>query len=276
MSQQSVVRRVIRVRKPSIVSDVIDAGLHGRIGLLAKNPSQVLKFCNPDNEKAISALNQEQKILAILGPHTYIIHLHWASEQGLCFEYYPHGSLRLYYESLGFAMPPISERVRWCHQAVIAFAYIHSKGIVHNDISARNVLLSSSMEIKVCDFGFANVIGEKLMGGPETRYCRGNSWSEIYSCVKDDLFSIGSLFYEILMGSRPFDLEESSRIRKLFDAHVFPSTQEIRPEGYGEIIRHCWHEEYSSIEAVRNDLQHLETNIHGHGSYLGALESIIT
>jgi serine/threonine protein kinase len=198
--------------------------LHGRVGLLAANPSQVLKLCTPDNEEAVSALSQEQRILAILDRHTYSTsHISTGLLNGVSVSSIipmgPCGCTTSF--RLRPVLPLISECVRWCHQAVITFAYIHSKGTVHNDISACNALLSSSMEIKVCDFGFVNVVGEKLMDGPETRYSRGNALSEIYSCVKDDLFGIGSLFYEILIGSRPYDLEDASRTRKLFDTHAF-------------------------------------------------------
>jgi serine/threonine protein kinase len=247
-------RWTIQMGRPSIVSDVIDVGLHGRIGLLRDDPSRVLKFCNPKNEDAVNALEQEKRILSILGPHPYITHLHWVSEEGLCFEYYPLGSLRSYYETLRPRLPYLRERMRWCHQTVDAVAYIHSKSVIHNDISARNVLLSSSMDVKICDFEFSNMDGETLIGGGETRYCRGRPLSEFESCVMDDLFGIESLFYEILIGYRPYDTEDSSETRKRSERRLFPSTEEVRPESYGRIINRCWNEEYASILDVRNDL----------------------
>jgi len=265
--QQPVVRPVIHVKKPSIVGHVFDTGLHGRIGLLAADPSRVLKFCNKNNEDAVAALEREKNILAVLGHHQHIIQLHWTSELGLCFEYYPHGSLRFYYENLRPVLPPLSERVRWCHEAVAAFMYIHSKGMVHNDISARNILLSSpSLELKVCDFGFANMAGEEVSGGPETRYGRPELWSQLNSCVKDDLFAVGSLFYEILMGERPYDWVDSSWTSKLLMVRVFPSTDDVRPEGFGKVIRRCWNEEYSSMVEIQNDLLRIDNPGHEAGA----------
>jgi serine/threonine protein kinase len=257
--QQPVARPVFKVIKPSIVGDVFDAGLHGLIGLLAADPSRVLKFSYRSRGESALALEREKNILAVLGPHQHIIQLHWASEVGLCFEYCPHGSLRFYYENLRPALPPLSERVRWCHEAAAAFMYIHSKGIVHNDISARNILLSSpSLELKVCDFGFANMVGEEVSGGPETRYGRPELWTQLNSSVKDDLFAVGSLFYEILMGERPYDWVDSSWTSKLLMVRVFPSTDDVRPEGFGEVIRRCWNEEYSSMVEIHNDLLRID------------------
>jgi serine/threonine protein kinase len=253
------VRRTYKILKPPIVSDVIDVGLYGRIGLLKDNPTRVLKFCNPKNQDAVEALRQESKILSILSHHPNIILLHWASEVGLCFEYYPLHSLRSYYETLSPELPPLQTRVRWCCQAVGANSYIHSKNVVHNDISARNVLLSSELDIKICDFGFSCMMGEKMKGSAETRHCRerpSSDWFE--SCVMDDLFSLGSLFFEILMGYRPYDSKESNEIRQLFEERVFPSTEDIEPQIFGGIVVRCWNEEYRSIFDVQNDLPLLE------------------
>jgi serine/threonine protein kinase len=254
MTDSPVVLNGFRLNHPPIASELINTGLYGRLALLRTDPTSILKFCS-DNPKAIASLEQEKRIYAILGHHKFIANLRWVSDAGLCFEYYPLGSLRSYYRSVSPDSPPLNHRVRWCHQLAEGIEYVHSKNIIHNDITAANVLLSSSLDIKICDFGFANFVGEEQMGGTDTRYCRVIESHQGKSCVLDDLFSIGSLFYEILSCSPPYKDYDSLEVLRRFGIHDFPSLDDVQPEVYANIIRNCWTDQYQSVSELRSDLQ---------------------
>lgn len=239
-------------RRLSIVSVVIDRGSNAYVGILRDSPSCVLKWPIPNDDDALESFEREKRALEILGQHCSIVRFLWASEQGLCFEYYPFQSLRHYYEQNG--LPSLDQRFRWCHQAVFGFAYIHSKNVVHQDISARNLLLSSNMEIKICDFGSATVMGEVVHGLAEFRYSGGRSVSQ--ATFTYDLFCIGALFYEIILGKPPYEELSREEVVRRYAVQKFPSVEEIE-HGYAVIIEKCWHDEYSSIQQLTCDLPQL-------------------
>jgi serine/threonine protein kinase len=249
----STLVRTYHLRTPKCVSEIIDVGATGFIGRLQTNPSRVLKFCIQERKQAVQQLEQEKRIYSIIGHHPLIAHVHSASDEGICFEYYPLGSLRHYYESCP-SIPDLHHRLRWSQQSISAFKYLHSKYIIHGDISARNILLSSSMSIKVCDFGFSRIAGQALMGLGETRYCRFRPLTENDTMFMDDLFAIGSLLYEILTGNRPYANLDSVDVEARYKSRDFPETDDIQLYGHALVIRNCWNEYYRDIRHLEQDL----------------------
>jgi serine/threonine protein kinase len=256
-----------RMVRPRIVQKVVGVGNDSRVAILRSDGTRVLKYCFADDKDAVRALKREQNILAILGHHSRITHLHSVCEEGSIFEYYPHGTLRNYYTTL-LALPPLDDRVRWCRQAVEGIAHVHSKNILHNDISARNILLASDLAIKICDFGNSIVLGdgsvgtmleteegtdEIVMETAETRYNRCRPVEGREACVADDIFAIGSLFFEILTGKPPYDDLDSTSVENLYENGVFPPLDGISPE-YAKIIDHCWTNHYTSIRDIEEDV----------------------
>lgn len=95
-----------------------------------------------------------------------------------------------------------------------ALAHAHAQGIIHRDIKPANVLISSTGQIKVADFGISKLTGSKqsphhlltqpnmVMGtadyaAPEI-LTPGGKHDE-----RADLFSLGVMFYQMIVGEVP-------------------------------------------------------------------------
>lgn len=99
-------------------------------------------------------------------------------------------------------------------QILVALRHLHFKNIVHCDLKPENVLLASAdpfPQVKLCDFGFARIIGEKsfrrsVVGtpaylAPEVLLNQGYNRSL-------DMWSVGVIMYVSLSGTFPFNEDE--------------------------------------------------------------------
>lgn len=93
-------------------------------------------------------------------------------------------------------------------QVVLAIQYCHQMNIIHRDIKPENILIDHQNNIKLADFGCAVTglynqtfqIGSPLYTAPEIIN------GQIYD-YRVDIWSIGVLAYEILVGMAPFQIE---------------------------------------------------------------------
>jgi eukaryotic-like serine/threonine-protein kinase len=123
-------------------------------------------------------------------------------------------------------------------------------GIVHRDISPQNVLLSWEGEVKVTDFGIAKArdsITDEEAHDSRAGRVRGKlaymSPEQARAAAVDgrsDLFSLGTVLYEMIAGSNPFAAPTSFETVRRLQAGEYPPLELLRadaPGPLGEIIR---------------------------------------
>ena len=97
------------------------------------------------------------------------------------------------------------------HQIVKGMLYLHTHGIMHRDLTMSNLLLTSSMNIKIADFGLATQLKlptEKhftMCGTPN--YISPEVATRSAHGLECDVWSLGCMFYAFLTGRPPFDTD---------------------------------------------------------------------
>ena len=145
----------------------------------------------------------------------------------------------------------ISDVVRVLHDVVDALAYAHGRGVIHRDIKPANILRLGSHSL-VTDFGVAKALSaampisglttagiaigtpaymapEQLAGDPAADH-------------RLDLYAVGLLAYELLIGSSPFSSSSPQATMAAQLTRVPEPLHELRPEiprDLSELIMRC-------------------------------------
>ena len=118
---------------------------------------------------------------------------------------------------------PVAARLQLFLQVCSAVQHAHQQGVLHRDLKPTNILVSDQdgrPVVKVIDFGIAKVIGQHvtgrtmatefgvLVGTPDYMSPEQASLSQSTVDTRTDIYSLGLVLYELLVGALPFDATE--------------------------------------------------------------------
>jgi serine/threonine protein kinase len=215
----------------------------------ASDPERLARFAQ--EAKAVAALNHPN-ILAVfdIGEHEkapYIVSELLEGE-----------TLRNKLSSGGM---PMRRAMDCALQVAQGLAAAHEKGIIHRDIKPENIFISKDGRAKILDFGlakqnpmkvFAAEAAATLSGGPQTtpgvmlgtvgymspEQVRGEALDH-----RSDIFSFGTVLYEMLSGERPFRRDTSAEtmtaILKEDPPELASTPQRPISPGIDRVVRRC-------------------------------------
>ena len=159
-------------------------------------------------------------------------------------------------------------------QIAMALSAAHKKGIIHRDIKPHNILISNEGRVvKVADFGIAKAVSNSTMTNigsiiGSVHYFSPEQAKGKFVSNNADLYSLGIVLYEMIIGKVPFrgDSPISIALQHINDEIEFTSEEQINiPQSVRTIIKKLTEkssvDRYQSAEEVIEDIEYIEKNI---------------
>jgi len=208
-----------------------------------------IKFISDDgenNQTLVKRFQNEARILASLS-HPNIVSVYNFGKHGnshyIVMEYIDGQPLSQIIKSRGFG---ISEALDVMEKIASAMVESHKNGVLHRDLKPSNIIIDQNGVPKLVDFGISksllndnsqltkadSFIGTLQYLAPEILYGKSPS-------PQSDIFSLGVVFYEMIVGVNPFLAENKFQvIEKIKNSNIdIPDTiSSILPEGIEDLI----------------------------------------
>ena len=93
--------------------------------------------------------------------------------------------------------------LRWVRDVCEAIGVLHRNGLVHGDVSPRNLIVSGG-ELVLTDFDFVTKIGEPAAGPGTVLYCSTSAHEHGRASPADDIYALAASIFHVLFEREPF------------------------------------------------------------------------
>jgi serine/threonine protein kinase len=148
----------------------------------------------------------------------------------------------------------LKDALLYIEQVADALTTAHKQGITHRDLKPGNFLLDESNRLYVADFGIAHLEGSTLTQAGEFLGTRGYAAPEVQRGgtidTRADIYSLGIILFELLVGDTPFVLGN-------FQRTPFPEIDSVIQKATAEQPQDRYKTALEFVDALRSARDHL-------------------
>ncbi len=97
--------------------------------------------------------------------------------------------------------------VRWLRTACNAMGVLHGNGLVHGDVSPRNLIVSGD-DLVLTDYDFVGRVGEPMAAPGTVPYCSPSCLEGREAAPSDDFYALAASFFHALFEKEPFRYDD--------------------------------------------------------------------